>query len=98
MEVAEPGRSRHLRRDVPRLEAVDLVQRDHDGHAETEHAPSDEAVAGPDPLPRRTPTQQPERVGEKRGGRPARVLPVGPREDNPVEVKLKAPRAATAAG
>ena len=42
----------HLRRDVARLEAVDLVQRDHDRHAEREDALGDEAVAGADPLAR----------------------------------------------
>ncbi len=44
------GRDLHLRRDVPVLEAVDLVQRDHDGHAEREDASRDEAVAGADPV------------------------------------------------
>ena len=52
VEVPEPRRGVHLRRDVSRLEPVDLVERDHDGHAEPEHARGDEAVAGSDPLPR----------------------------------------------
>ena len=34
------------------LEPVDLVQRDHDGNAEREDAPRDEAVAGADPVAR----------------------------------------------
>ena len=34
------------------LEAVDLVQRDHDRDAEREHASRDEAVAGADPIAR----------------------------------------------
>ena len=38
----------HLRRDVARLEAVDLVDDDHDRHAEREDALRDEAVAGAD--------------------------------------------------
>ena len=50
MELAEPRGVLHLLRDVPRLEPVDLVQRDHDRHAQPEHALGDVAVAGPDPL------------------------------------------------
>ena len=43
----------HLRRDVAVLEAVDLVQRDHDRDAEREDAPRDEPVARADPVARR---------------------------------------------
>jgi hypothetical protein len=50
VEIAEAGGVLHLPGDVPRLQAVDLVQRDHDGHAETEDALGDEAVARADPL------------------------------------------------
>ena len=53
MEVPELGRRVHLGDDVPRLEAVDLVQRDDDRGAEREHAPGDEPVARPDPFARR---------------------------------------------
>ena len=48
VEVAEPRRRAHLRRDVARLQPVDLVQRDHDGRAEREDALRDEPVAGAD--------------------------------------------------
>ena len=51
--VAEPRGVLHLLGDVPRLEPVDLVQRDHDRHAEREDALGDEAVARADPLARR---------------------------------------------
>ena len=40
----------HLLRDVAGLQPVDLVERDHDRHAEREDALSDEAIAGADPL------------------------------------------------
>ena len=52
VEVAELGRRVHLGRDVPGLETIDLVQPDHDRHAEREDPLRDEAVAGADPLPR----------------------------------------------
>ncbi len=52
-EVSQLGGALHLLGDVTRLQAVDLVQRDHDRHAEAEHALGDEAVAGADPLPGR---------------------------------------------
>ena len=42
----------HLRRDVPGLQPVDLVDDDDHRHAEREHAPRDEAVARADPLAR----------------------------------------------
>ena len=48
VEVAERRGGLHLRRDVRRLEPVDLVQRDDDGLPEPEDAPRDEAVAGAD--------------------------------------------------
>ena len=50
MEVAELRAAGHLLGDVTRLEAVDLVQRDHDRDAQAEDALGDEAVAGADPL------------------------------------------------
>jgi hypothetical protein len=50
VEVAEPCRGVHLRGDVAGLEAVDLVERDHDRDAELVDTGGDEAVAGPDPL------------------------------------------------
>ena len=53
VEGAEPRRGVHLLRDVPCLEPVDLVERDHDRDAQPEDARGDEAVAGADPLPRR---------------------------------------------
>ena len=53
VESPEPRGRRHLLRDVPGLEPVDLVERDHDGDAEREDPRGDEAVAGADPLPRR---------------------------------------------
>src|SRR5205823_14073359 len=52
-EVSELGGALHLLGDVTRLQAVYLVQRDHNRHAEPEHALGDEAVAGADPLPGR---------------------------------------------
>jgi hypothetical protein len=52
VEVSELRRVLELLRDVSRLEAVDLVQRDHDGDAEVEHALRDETVAGADPIAR----------------------------------------------
>ena len=52
VEVAEPRRRRHLRRDVSRLQPVDLVERDHDRRAEREHALGDEAVARADAFAR----------------------------------------------
>ncbi len=52
MEVAELGRARHLLGNVTGLEAVDLVERDHDGGVEGEDALGDEAVARADPFPR----------------------------------------------
>ena len=36
----------------PGFEPIDLVERDHDRHAELEDALGDEAVAGADPVPR----------------------------------------------
>ncbi len=42
---------RHLARDVARLQPVDLVDGDHDGDAEAEHALADEPVPGADPRP-----------------------------------------------
>ena len=53
VEVAEARGGGHLLRDVAALQAVDLVQRDHDRHAEREDALGDEAVARADPLARR---------------------------------------------
>ena len=53
VEVAEVRRGLHLLRDVPALQPVDLVQRDHDRDAERVDALRDEAVAGADPLARR---------------------------------------------
>jgi len=53
MEITELRRRLHLGCDVPALQAVDLVQDDHDGNAQLEHATRDEAVAGADPLARR---------------------------------------------
>ena len=53
VEVAEARGRRHLLRDVPALQPVDLVERDHDRHAEREDALRDEAVAGADALARR---------------------------------------------
>ena len=52
VEIAEPGRSVHLRRDVPRLQTINLVQRDDDRDAEGEHALGDVAVACADAGPR----------------------------------------------
>ncbi len=48
VEVAERRRLRDLRRDPGRRQAVDLVQRDHDGRGAAEDALGDEAVAGAD--------------------------------------------------
>ena len=45
-------RREHLLRDVPRLQPVDLVQRDHDRDAETEHLRRHETVAGANSLAR----------------------------------------------
>ena len=53
MEVAELRRRLHLRRNVPALQVVDLVEHDHYRDAEREHTLGDEAIAGADPLPRR---------------------------------------------
>ena len=50
VEWAELRPGVHLGRDVARLEAVDLVERDHDRNVETEDARSDETVTGADPL------------------------------------------------
>src|SRR4029077_21151140 len=52
VEVAQLRFRVHLRCDVPRLEAIDLVQGDHHRHAEPEDARGDEAIAGADPLAR----------------------------------------------
>ena len=52
VEVAERGGHLHLRRDVPVLEAVDLVQRDDDRDAQREDPPGDEPVTGADPVAR----------------------------------------------
>ena len=52
MKVAELRRGVHLLCDVAALEAVDLVERDHDGDAECEHALRDEPVARADALAR----------------------------------------------
>ena len=52
VEAAERGSRFHLRRDVPCLEAVDLVHDDHDRDLESEHTPRHVAVACADPLPR----------------------------------------------
>ena len=48
VEAAERRRGLHLRGDVPGLQAVDLVQRDHDGDAEREDALGDEAITAAD--------------------------------------------------
>ncbi len=49
-EPTQLGRGHHLGRDVTGLQPVDLVDRDHDRHAELEDALRDEAVASADPL------------------------------------------------
>src|SRR5437588_5139789 len=53
VEVPEPRRRVHLGGDVAGLQAVDLVQDDHDGNAELEHALGDEPISCADSLPRR---------------------------------------------
>src|SRR5437868_12523860 len=50
LEVAERRSGVHLLGNVPGLEPVDLVERDHDPHAEGENAFGDEAVAAADPV------------------------------------------------
>jgi hypothetical protein len=52
VEISERRRGFHLRGDVPVLEPVYLVERDHDRNSEREHAPCDEPVARTDPIPR----------------------------------------------
>ena len=52
MEVAERRGGLHLGRDVSRLEAVDLVQRDHDRRPEPEDTPRHEAVTRADVVSR----------------------------------------------
>jgi hypothetical protein len=58
-EVSELGRSRHLARDVSRLQAIDLVQGDHHRHSERKDPVGDEPVARADSLPRREHEQYP---------------------------------------
>ena len=52
VEVAESRGRLHLRGNVAVLQAVDLVDRNHDGLPEAEHTASHEAVARADVLPR----------------------------------------------
>ena len=52
MEVAKLRCGLHLRRDVARLEPINLVDGNHHRHAELEDPLGDEAVAGADPVPR----------------------------------------------
>ena len=52
MERAERRGLLHLRRDVPRLQPVDLVDDDDHGDAEREDVARDESVACADPLAR----------------------------------------------
>ena len=52
VEVAEPRGLLHLRRDVPVLQPVDLVDDDHDGQPEREDLAGDELVARSDPVAR----------------------------------------------
>ena len=51
VEVAEPRSRLHLGGDVTRLQAVDLVERDHDRHPEREDPSGDEPVARADSIP-----------------------------------------------
>src|SRR5262245_39756016 len=50
VEVPERRRRLHLRRDVTRLQSVDLVESDHDRDVEVEDAARDVPVTGADPL------------------------------------------------
>src|SRR6266511_2603590 len=74
VKVTELRSRLHLRCDVARLQTVDLVQGNHDGNALLEHAASDEAVAGADPLPRRQHQENALDVLESRIDRPLHML------------------------
>ena len=65
------------------LEPVDLVQRDHDRHAELEHALRDEAVAGADALARGEHEQDGVDVVERAVDRA--LHPLGQRVERPLE-------------
>ncbi len=73
----------HLLCDVARLEPVDLVQRDHDRHAEREDALCDEAVPGPDSLARGEDEHYAFDVLERRVDRALHAL--GERVERPLE-------------
>src|SRR5712691_2540473 len=107
MEVAESGCSVHLGCDVTRLEPVDLVQRDHDGNADSEHAPRDESVARADALTRGQHEENAFDVLERRfdgalhvlGKRVERPLEAGQiREDELVIVAVRDPEDAPSGG
>ena len=85
VEVAEPRGRLHLRRDVAALQPVDLVERDHDRHAELEDAPRDEAVARADPLARGEDEQHGVDVLERRVDGALHVL--GQRVERPLEAR-----------
>ena len=107
VEVAERGGGLHLRRDVPGLQAVDLVDDDHDRDVEREHAPRDVAVAGADPLAGVDDEQdRVEIVGDRLvdavlhplGERVDRPLPAGQVDEHELRVRLRPDAADAVAG
>ena len=71
--------------DVPVLEAVDLVERDHDRDAERKDAACDEAVAGTDALARGEHEQH--RVDVLEGAVDGLLHPLGQRVHGPLEAR-----------
>ena len=85
VEVAERGGRLHLRRDVRRLQPVDLVQGDDDRFPEAEHAARDEAVAGADVCARVDDEEHDVDVVERRVDRLLHAL--GERVDRALEAR-----------
>jgi hypothetical protein len=85
VEVAEPRRCLHLRRDVRALQAVDLVQRNHDRNAEPEDASGNEAITGTDALTRREDEQ--DGVDILEGGLDRTLHVLGERVERPLEAR-----------
>ena len=85
VEVAELRAVCICVRDVATLQAVDLVERDHDRHAEREDARGDEAVAGADALARREHEQHGVDILERRVDRALHAL--GQCVERPLETR-----------